>query len=115
MFRKSKRKKGEKDKLKDNLLFYCSGSVDATKPKTGLGCIDVTTRLILHDFPPALTLGLFGTTCYVLMKPGISKWPSKCFLALYLIPCPGPTASKVCHPVMVRRRKPYRLNYVMKI
>lgn len=71
----------------------------------GLGGLNITTRLILRDFPPALNLSLFGTTCHTLTKHGTCKCPNKYVLALYLVPCPGPTASKVCHPVTEGRRK----------
>lgn len=71
----------------------------------GLGGLNITTRLILRDFPPALNLSLFGTTCHTLTKHGTCKCPNKYVLTLYLVPCPGPTASKVCHPVTEGRRK----------
>lgn len=71
----------------------------------GLGGLYMTTPVILRDFPPALNPNLFGTTYYVLTKHGIRKCPNKDFLALYLVPCPGPAVSKVCHSVTVERRK----------
>ena len=53
-----------KDKLKSQPAILLFGSVDAIKQENGLGGLYVTTQLILHDFPPALNLSLFGTTCF---------------------------------------------------
>lgn len=93
------------NKLKSQPVILLFRSVDAIKLENGLGGLYVTTRLILQDFPPALNLSIFGRTCDALTKHGICKCPNKYFLALYLIPCPGPRASKACHPVTVEREK----------
>jgi len=51
------------------LLFR---SVDAVKQKIGLGGFYVTTWLILHDFPAALNLSVFGTTCNAMTKGSVN-------------------------------------------
>lgn len=89
------------DKLKSQPAILLFRPVDAIKQEYELGGLYVTTRLILRDFPAALNISLFGTTYHVLTKHGICKCPNKYFLALYLIPCPGPAASEVCHTVTV--------------
>lgn len=67
------------DKLKSQPAILLFRSVGAIKQGNGAGSLYVTTRVILRDFPPALNLSLFGTTCYALTKHGLCKCPNKYF------------------------------------
>lgn len=39
--------------MKKPTRYFIVGSVDAIKKENGLGCLYVTTPLLLHSFPPA--------------------------------------------------------------